>query len=71
MVALGAVVGVVVVLLREVLGELLDKEIWLGMWVLVSEMVGVVRKVVREVPGKPMIPGLWVLGGVVAVVVEW
>ena len=35
MVALGALARLVVVVLRGVLGELLDKEIWLGMWVLV------------------------------------
>ena len=31
----------------------------------------VVRKVVREVPRETMIPGMWVLGEVVAVVVWW
>ena len=71
MVALGALAGLVVVLLRGVLGELLDKEIWLGVWVLVWEMEVVVRKVMREVPRETIIPGMWVLGGVVAVVVGW
>jgi len=47
-----------------VLGELSDKEIWLGVWVLVWEMI-------REVPRETMILGMWVLGGVVAVVVGW
>ena len=51
--------------------ELLDKEIWLGVWVVVWEMEVVVRKVVQEVPREPMIPGMWVLGGVLAVVVGW
>ena len=69
MVALGALSGLVVVVLRGVLGELLDKEIWLGVWVLVWEMEVVARKVMREVPRKTRIPGMWVLGGVVAVVV--
>jgi len=35
MVALGALAGLVVVVLRGVLGGLLDKEIWLRVWVLV------------------------------------
>jgi len=50
---------------------LLDKEIWLGVWVLVWEMEVVARKVMREVPRETMIPGMWVLGVVVAVVVGW
>ena len=71
MVALGALAGLVVVVLRGVLGGLLDKEIWLGVWVLVWKMKVVVRKVMREVPRETMIPGMWVLGGVAAVVVGW
>jgi len=71
MVALGALAGLVVVVQRGMLGELLDKDIWLGVWVLVWEMEVVVRKVMREVPRETMIPGMWVLGGVVAVVVGW
>jgi len=71
MVALGALAGLVVVVLRGVLGELLDKEIWLGLRVPAWEMELVARKVMREVPRKTMIPGMWVLGGVVAVVVRW
>jgi len=71
MVALGALVGLGVVVLQGVLGELLDKEIWLGVWVLVWEMEVVARKVIREVPRETMIPGMWVQGGVVAVVVGW
>ena len=71
MLALGALAGLVVVVLRGVLGELLDKEIWLGVWVVVWEMDVVARKVMREVPRETMIPGMWVLGGVVAVVVGW
>ena len=63
MVALGALAGLVVVVLRGVLGELLDKEIWWGVWVLVWEMEVVARKVMREVPRETMIPGMWVLGG--------
>jgi len=70
-VALGAQAGLVLVVLRGVLGELLDKEIWLGVGVLVWEMEVVARKMMREVPRETMIPGMWVLGGVVAVVVEW
>ena len=70
-VALGAQAGLVLVVLRGVLGELLDKEIWLGVWVLVWEIEVVARKMMREVPRETMIPGMWVLGGVVAVVVEW
>jgi len=70
-VALGAQAGLVLVVLRGVLGELLDKEIWLGVWVLVWEMEVVGRKTMREVPRETMIPGMWVLGGVVAVVVKW
>jgi len=58
MVALGALAGLVVVVLWGVLGELLDKEIWLGVWVLVWEMKVVVRKVMGEVPRKTMIPGM-------------
>jgi len=54
-----------------VLGELLDKEIWFGVWVLVWEMEVVARKVMREVPRETMIPSMWVPGGVVAVVVGW
>ena len=50
---------------------MLDKEIWLGVWVLVWEMEVVVRKVIREVPSESMIPGKWGLGRVVAVVVRW
>jgi len=69
MVTLGALAGLVVVVLRGVLEELLDKEIWLGVWVLVWEMEVVARKVMQEVPRETMIPGMWVLGGVVAVVV--
>ena len=69
MVALGALAGLVAVVLRPVLGELLDKEIRLRVWVLVWEMVVAVRKVVREVPRETMIQGMWVLGGVVAEVV--
>ena len=71
MVALGALAGLVVVVLWRVLGELLDKEIWLGVWVLVWEMEVVARKVMREGPREPMIPGRWVLGGVLAVVGGW
>ena len=71
MVALGALAGLVVVVLRGVLGELLDKEIWLGVRVLVWEIEGVARKMMREVPMETMIPGMGVLGGVVAVVVGW
>jgi len=56
---------------RGVLGELFDKEISLREWVLVWEMEAVVRKVMQEVPRETMIPGMWVLGGVVAVVVGW
>jgi len=69
MVALGALAGLVVVVLRGVLGELLDKEIWLGVWVLVWEMEVVARKVMQEVPKETMIPRMWVLGGMVVVVV--
>jgi len=71
MVALGALAGLLVVVLREVLGELLDKEIWLGVWVLIWEIVVVVRKVVREALRETLIPRMWVLGGVVALLVEW
>ena len=60
-----------VVVLRGVLGQSFDKEIWLWVWVLVWEMEVVARKVMREVPRETMIPGMWVLGGVVAVVVGW
>jgi len=49
----------------------LDKEIWLGGWVQVWEMEVVARKVMREVPREIMIPGMWVLGGVVVEVVGW
>ena len=63
MVALGALAGLVVVVLRGVLGQLLDKEIWLGVGVLVWEMEVVPRKVMQEVPRETMIPGMWVLGG--------
>jgi len=35
MMALGVLAGQVVVVLQEVLGELLDQEIWLGVYVLV------------------------------------
>jgi len=69
MAALGALAGLVVVVLRGVLGEWLDKESWLGVWVLVWEMEVVARKVMREVPRETMIPGIWVMGGVVAVLV--
>jgi len=58
MVALGALARLVVVVLWGVLGELLDKEIWLGVWVLVWEMEVVARKVMGEVPRKTMIPGM-------------
>jgi len=61
----------VVVVLRGVLGELFAKEIWLGVWVLVWEREVVARQVMREVPRETMILGMWVLGGVVAVVVGW
>jgi len=71
MVALGALAGLVVVVLRGVLGELLDKEIWLGVWVLVWEREVVARKVMREVLRETIILGMWVLGVVVAVVVGW
>jgi len=71
MVALGALVGLVVVVAPRVLGELLDKEIWLGVWVLLWEMEVVARKVMREVLRETVIPGIWVLGRVVAVVVGW
>jgi len=71
MVALGALAALVVVVLRGVLGVLLDKEIWLSVWVLVWEMEVVARKVMREVPRETMIPGMWVLRRVVAVVVRW
>jgi len=70
MVALGALVTLMVVVQEGVQGELLDKEIWLGVWVLVWEMEVVARKVMREVPRETMIPGMWVLGGMVAVVVQ-
>jgi len=69
MVALGALAGLVVVVLRGVLGELLDKETLLGVWVLVREMEVVARRVRREVPKETMIPRMWVLRGVVVVVV--
>jgi len=62
-VALGALAGLVVVVLRGVQGELLDKQIWLGVWVLVWEREVVARKVMREVPRETMILGMWVLGG--------
>jgi len=68
MVALGALAGLVVVVLRRVLGVWLDNEIWLGVWVLVWEMEVVVSKVIPEVPSERMIPGKWILGRVVAVV---
>ena len=71
MVALGALAGHVVVVLPRVVGELLDKEIWLRVWVLVWEMEVVARKVMPEVPRETMIPGMWELGGIVAVVVGW
>lgn len=70
-VALGALAGLVVVVLWGVLGQLLDKEKWLGMWVLVWEKEVVVRKVVREVLMGTMILARWVLGGAVGVVVGW
>ena len=41
------------------------------MWVPVWEMAVVARNVMREVPRETMILGMWVLGGVVAVVVGW
>ena len=69
MVALGALAGLVVVVLQGVLRELSDKEIWLGVWGLVWEMEVVARNVMREVPRETMIPGMWVLVGVVVVVV--
>jgi len=62
-VALGALARLVVGVLLGVLGELLDKEIWLGVWVLVLEMEVVASKVMRQVPRETMIPGMWVLGG--------
>jgi len=31
----------------------------------------VVRKLMREKPRETIIPGMWVLGGMAAVVVEW
>jgi len=71
MVALRALAGLVVVVLRGVLGELLDTQIWLAVWVLVWEMEVVARMVMREVLRETMIPGMWVLGGVVAVLVGW
>jgi len=71
MVALGALAGLVVVVLQGVLGELLDNAIWLGVWVLIWEMEVVARKVMREVPRETIILGMWVLGAVVAVVVGW
>jgi len=71
MVARGVLAGLVVVVLRGVLGELLDQEIWLAVWILVWEMEVVARKVMREVPRETMILGMWVLGGVVAAVVGW
>jgi len=55
MLALGALAGLVVVVVRRVLGELLDKEIWLGVWVLVWEMEVGARNVIPEVPGETMI----------------
>jgi len=67
MVALGALAELVVVVLEEVLGKLLDKEILLWLWVLVWEMSVVARKVMREVARETMILGMWVLGGLVAV----
>ena len=70
MVALGALARLVVVL-WQVLRELLDKEIWLGVWVLIWKIEVVVRRVVGEAPRETMIPGMWVLGGVVAVLVGW
>ena len=70
-VAMGALARLVVVVLRVVLGELLDKEIWLRVWVLVWEMEVVALKVMREVPREIMMPGMWVLAGMVAVVVLW
>ena len=53
------------------LWQLLDKEIGLGLWVLVWEMEVVARKVMREVPRETMIRGRWVLGEVVVVVLRW
>ena len=50
---------------------MLDKQIWLGVWVLVCEIEVVVRKGMLEMPKKTMIPGMWVLEGVAAVVVGW
>jgi len=38
-------------------------------WVLVWEMEVVARKMMQEVPRETMILGMWVLGGLVAVVV--
>jgi len=53
-------------------GKLLDKEIWLRVCLLGSEMVVVVRKMVQEVPRETIIPGMWVQRGlVVVVVVGW
>ena len=63
MVALGALAGLLVVVLRGVLGELLDQEMWLGVWVLVWEIEVVARKVIQEVPRETIIPDMWVLGG--------
>ena len=40
-----------------------------GPLLLMMEVVA--RKVMREVPRETMIPGMWVQGGVVAVVVGW
>jgi len=45
MVPLRVLAGLVVLVIRGVLRELLDKEIWLGVWVLVWEMEVVARKV--------------------------
>ena len=54
-----------------VMGEFLDKEIWLGVWVLGWEIEVVTRMVVREVPRETRILGMLVLEGVMAVVVWW
>jgi len=53
---------------RGLLGGLLDKQIWLGVWVLLWEIEVGVRKGMLEMPRKTMIPGMWVLEGVAAVV---
>ena len=41
------------------------------MWVLVWEMEVVARKMMQEGPRETMILGMWVMGGLVAVVVTW